>query len=183
MTGVQTCALPIFNSGISDENSISAYKAAFEGRFPGIKLAAVSGASATLEERFLADHAAGNQKVDAEISTKFAWIEKALKEKAIEPIDQINPDILKTWPTGSWRWETQSGTVAVVFNRALGIAYNTDLVKGSLVPKQYADLANPAFKDQLLGMDPEASITFTRVWKQIMDSVDEKTMKIGRAHV
>lgn len=43
----------VLNSGISDQPSIEAYKAAFELRYPEIKLSVASGGTAALEERFL----------------------------------------------------------------------------------------------------------------------------------
>ena len=165
------------NAGISDSTSITALEAAFELRYPQIKLSVATGNSESLEERFLADHSAGNQQVDVEISTKRKFIERALKEKAVHALDQTIPGIFATWPKGIWRWETESGATGIPFYRPLGIAYNTDLVKGDLIPKQYKDLANPAFKGHLLGLDPEASSTFASVWKQIMQSVDEPTMR------
>jgi iron(III) transport system substrate-binding protein len=167
----------VINAGISDSTSIAALEAAFELRYPKIKLSVATGNSESLEERFLADHAAGNQQVDVEISTKRKFIERALKEKAVLPLDQTIQGIFKTWPEGIWRWETANGTTAIPFYRPLGIAYNTDLVKGDLIPKQYKDLANPALKGHLLGLDPEASSTFASVWKQISQSVDENTMR------
>lgn len=167
----------VLNAAISDKRSISAIQAAFELRYPKIKLTAATGNSASLEERFLADHAAGNQQADAAITTKFAWMEKALKEKAVLPLDETIPGFFDTWPGGSWRWETKSGPVAIPINRPLGIAYNSDLVKGDLIPKQFKDLAKPEFKGQLLAVDPAASVTFARVWKHIKDSVDEETFK------
>jgi iron(III) transport system substrate-binding protein len=167
----------VINAGISDSTSITALEAAFELRYPNIKLSVATGNSESLEERFLADHAAGNQQVDVEISTKRKFIERALKDKAIHPLDRTIPGIFNTWPKGSWRWETDYGTTGIPFYRPLGIAYNTDLVKGDMIPKQYKDLANPAFKGHLLGLDPEASSTFASVWKQISKSVDENTMR------
>ncbi|PWK61294.1 extracellular solute-binding protein [Aminobacter sp. AP02] len=167
----------ILNAAISDKRSISAIQAAFELRYPKVKLQTATGNSASLEERFLADHAAGNQQADAAITTKIQWIEKAFKEQALLPLDETIPGIFDTWPGGSWKWETKSGSAATPINRPLGIAYNSDLVKGDLIPKQFKDLARPEFKGQLLAVDPEASVTFARVWKHIMDSVGEDTMK------
>jgi iron(III) transport system substrate-binding protein len=167
----------VINAGISDSTSITALEAAFELRYPKIKLSVATGNSESLEERFLADHTAGNQQVDVEISTKRKFIERALKDKAAQPLDQTIPGIFNTWPKGIWRWESEYGTSGIPFYRPLGIAYNTDLVKGNLVPRQYKDLANPAFKGHLLGLDPEASSTFASVWKHIMQTVDESTMR------
>ena len=167
----------VVNAGISDSTSITALEAAFELRYPKIKLSVATGNSESLEQRFLADHAAGNQQVDVELSTKRKFIERALQEKAVHPLDQTIPGIFNTWPKGIWRWETEYGTTGIPFYRPLGIAYNTDLVKGDLVPQQYKDLANPAFKGHLLGLDPEASSTFASVWKHIMQAVDESTMR------
>lgn len=167
----------VINAGISDSTSITGLEAAFELRYPKIRLSVATGNSESLEERFLADHAAGNQQVDVEISTKRGFIERALKEKAVLPLNQTIPGIFNVWPKGMWRWETPYGSTAVAFYRPLGIAYNTDLVKGDLIPKQYRDLANPAFKGHLLGLDPEASSTYASVWKHIMQTVGDDTMR------
>lgn len=170
----------VLNSGISDKPSVAAYKAAFELRYPDITMTIAAGGSSKFEARFLADHAAGNQPVDAAISNKIKWVGKAYKDKALYPLDKTIPGFFDKWPGGQWKWETKDGSTAPAFFRSLGIAYNSDLVKGDLIPKSFADLARPEFKGQLLGMDPEYSATFARVWKQIMDSVDEDTMrKIG----
>ena len=167
----------VINAGISDSTSITALEAAFELRYPNIKLSVATGNSESLEERFLADHSTGNQQVDVEISTKRKFIERALKEKAVQPLDQTISGIFNSWPKGIWRWETDYGATGIPFYRPLGIAYNTDLVKGALIPKQYKDLADPAFKGHLLGLDPESSSTFASVWKHIMQTVDENTMR------
>ncbi|PWK60332.1 extracellular solute-binding protein [Aminobacter sp. AP02] len=167
----------VLNSGISDKASINAFQGAFELRYPGVKLVVASGSSASLEERFLADHAAGNQEVDAVITNKIQWATEALKEKAILPLDQTIPGFFSSWPSGSWKWETEYGALAPALYRALGFAYNSDLVKGDLVPTKWEDLANPAFKGQLLAVDPAASATYARVWKHIMDTVGDDTMK------
>ncbi|TPE47115.1 ABC transporter substrate-binding protein [Amaricoccus solimangrovi] len=170
----------VLNSGISDKPSVEAYKAAFAMRYPGIQMTVAAGGSAAFEERFLADHAAGSNRVDAAISNKLAWVSEALKEEAVLPIDDTIPGFFDIWPGGSWTWETPNGKVAPAFQRSLGIAYNTDLVSGDLVPTSYEDLARPEFKDQLIAMDPEGAITYARVWKQILDVVGEETMrKIG----
>ena len=87
----------VINAGISDSTSITALEAAFELRYPKIKLSVATGNSESLEERFLADHAAGNQQVDVEISTKRKFIESALKEKALLPLDKTIPGIFQTW--------------------------------------------------------------------------------------
>lgn len=167
----------VLNSGISDKTSIDAFKGAFELRYPDISVVVASGSSASLEERFLADHAAGNQQVDAAITNKIQWAAEALKEKAVLPMDQVIPGFFDTWPDGPWKWQTDAGSLAPALYRALGFAYNSDLVKGDLVPKQWQDLANPAYKGQLLAVDPEASATYARVWKHIMDVVGDDTMK------
>ena len=167
----------VLNAAITDTTSITALQTAFHLRYPDIKISVAEGGSASLEERFLADHAAGNQQVDAEISTKFKFIERAFKDKAIDPLDKTVPGILKTWPEGEWRWVTAYGTTAVPFYRPLGIGYNSDQVKGSLIPKQYIDLANPAFKGHVLALDPEASTTYSSVWKHIWQVVGDEGMK------
>lgn len=167
----------VVNSSLSDEPSIKALKAAFEMRFPGVVPVFASGGGASAEERILADHAAGNGSIDAVISIRPSWVAKALQEHAILPSDETIPEIFSTWPEGSWRWRSDSGTAAVAFYRALGIGYNSDLVKAEAAPKSYADLAKPEFKGQLLGMDPEAGVLYASIWKYIKDTTGDDTMR------
>ncbi|HZY68584.1 MAG TPA: extracellular solute-binding protein, partial [Devosia sp.] len=167
----------VLNSGISDGPTVDAYQAAFQARFPQITMSIAAGRSAQLEERFLADHAAGNNQVDAVISNKINWMEEAFSTGAMLPLDQTIPDIFSTWPEGSWRWVTDAGSTAPAFNRSFGIAYNSDLVTGDLIPKEFADLANPAFKGQLLALDPSESVTYARQWLHILNVVGEETFK------
>jgi ABC-type Fe3+ transport system substrate-binding protein len=136
-----------------------------------------AGRSAQLEERFLADHAAGNNQVDAVITNKINCAEEGYETGALLPLDQTIPDIFDAWPGGSWRWETEHGSTAPAFNRSFGLAYNSELVTGDLIPTQFADLANPAFKGQLLGLDPSESVTYARQWKHILDVVGEETFR------
>lgn len=167
----------VLNSGISDKPSVAAYIAAFESRYPEVKMTVAAGGSRTFEERFLADHAAGNQPVDAAISNKIAWVTKAFQEEALYSLDETIPGFFDNWPGGSWRWDTELGSTAPAFYRVLGIAYNSDMVAGDMIPSDFIDLTKPEFKDQLLGMDPSASATFARVWKHIWDQVGDDGMR------
>ncbi|PWK60335.1 ABC transporter substrate-binding protein [Aminobacter sp. AP02] len=167
----------VLNSGVSDEPSVNAYKAAFQARYPNIKMTVAFGGGASAEERILADFAAGNNSIDGVISIRPTWVAKALKEKALVSLDQTIPGFFETWPGGAWRWHSEFGSTAPAFYRAIGIGYNSELVKQGLVPKSYQDLARPEFKGQLLGLDPEAAVLYASVWKHILDSVGEDTMR------
>ncbi|HZY68973.1 MAG TPA: extracellular solute-binding protein [Devosia sp.] len=167
----------VINSGIGDETSISSYKAAFEARFPKITVTAVSGSSATFEARFLGDHANGNQSADAAITSHPEWVADGYKQGALVPLDQTIPDIFEAWPQGSWVWEVEGGATAVAFYRSLGIGYNSDLVPDGLEPEQWADLARPEFKGQLIAVDPAATLAFARVYKHMLDVVGEDTFR------
>lgn len=50
-----------------------------------------------------------------------------------------------------------------------GIAYNTDLVSADEAPKSWEDLADPRWKDKLIGTPPDASANNLAVWGKIND--------------
>ncbi|WP_181164684.1 ABC transporter substrate-binding protein [Amaricoccus solimangrovi] len=167
----------VLNSGISDKPSVDAYQAAFQMRYPEIRMSISYGGGPNMEERFMADHAAGSSAVDAVISVRPSWVAKAMKEGAILPLDNTIPGFFDAWPGDFWVLDTGAGRTATAFYRPIGIAYNSDLVTEELAPRSYQDLTRPEFKDQLLGLDPQAAGIYAGVWKHILDSAGEDTMR------
>jgi ABC-type Fe3+ transport system substrate-binding protein len=168
----------VINSGIGDQTTVNAYQAAFEARFPEITMTIASGGSAALEQRFLADFSAGNQLVDAVITNRIEFAATAYDLGALEPLDQVIPGFFDAWTDDeAWIWDTPHGKTALGFYRPLGLAYNTERVTGDLIPTDFADLARPEFRGELLGVDPEFSLTFARTWQHIVNILDEDTVR------
>jgi ABC-type Fe3+ transport system substrate-binding protein len=127
-------------------------KAAFERRYPHVKLSYFRASSAQLLQRILAENRAGANKSDVVIAGAGPAISKTgfaqpfrSPELAPYPPDHIGPDTLYA---------------AIRFSYQ-GIAYNTRLVHADEAPQTYEDLTDPKWRGKMVwSTSPETGAPF-----------------------
>jgi iron(III) transport system substrate-binding protein len=119
----------------------------FQELYPFVKVQHLRAPSEKMIERILLESRAGSLKADLvalpEIEmTVLTQRKLLLKHAGLQ--DNLFPSNVKD-PAGYWTG---------IYITAWVLAYNTNIVKAETVPKTYADLLNPKWK-QLMGMDTE----------------------------
>ena len=116
-------------------------KAAFEKKYPYIKLEFIRANSSKLVARLLAENRAKSYRADIVIASAAPVLKKAglaqpfrTPEAAVYPKNYTDPD-------RSWQ------TIRVSYN---GIGYNTKLVSAAQAPKTFEDLLDPKWKGKMV---------------------------------
>jgi iron(III) transport system substrate-binding protein len=119
---------------------------AFEAKYPGIKAEVFRGNSDTIISRVLQEAEAKRYLVDI-IETTFPVLKVTQEYKLLaayfSPLLAQYPDEVKEL--------AQKGLVYWATDREsyIGLAYNTSIIKGNAVPKNFQDLLNPEFKGRI----------------------------------
>lgn len=136
--------------------------AAFQEKY-AVKVAYVRLSSAQLAQRYFTEAEAGNVVGDIVWTAGGGapYTTDGIKKGFIEPISATSLPVVKS---GQFPARFLDGGSAIVQISPLGIAYNTDKVKGPDVPKDWPDLLDPKWKGRILIPDPRSSPGFPPFW-------------------
>jgi ABC-type Fe3+ transport system substrate-binding protein len=139
----------VFYSSLTTSAQATLNKA-IEKQFPDIKIETITAGGVSLYQRFVAERMAGKGKIDLlHFSYTPGWYHLA-KEGWVK-------DTVTKYPEAAghpdWAKDTKAHWVGL---RApsLQVIYNTDNVKPSEVPKSFAELITPKWKNRLVLVDP-----------------------------
>jgi iron(III) transport system substrate-binding protein len=127
-------------------NSYKELAAAFEAKYPGVKVEAYRATRQELGARILAESQAKRYIVDT-IETTLPLLKLLRDNKLLAPYyfptQAKYPDHVKEkGPTGLFYW-------AIDRESHIGLAYNKNSIPGALVPKNYDALLRPELKDKI----------------------------------
>lgn len=144
---------------------------AFAAKY-GIKLNFIRLVSTTLKQRYAAEAEAGNIGADTAwvSSGSGALVEVAAPKMWIESISGLPVVKSGEFPA---KFITNGGYTALVQSAPLGIAYNSEKLKGSNIPKEFQELLAPRFKGQILLPDPRSSETYNGFWSLVLEKYGE----------
>ena len=122
-------------------------KAAFEKRYPDVKIEVYRAGSRDLSSKVLREHQAGKYLVDATETTPGLMM--LFRSKGLL-MPYSSPEH-KRWPD-EHQIKAKSGGVWWVTDREsfIGLGYNTNKLPKDQVPKSFEDLLNPALKGKLM---------------------------------
>jgi ABC-type Fe3+ transport system substrate-binding protein len=106
--------------------------------------------SGPLEQRFLSEEAAHHDVADVVIDVDRAFF--AANKKDFRPMSNVLVPGFGGIPTAS-----RGSNFAVVVDNPFVVAYNTKLVKTSLIPRTWKSLTNPAYTGHTIINDPRSS--------------------------
>jgi len=118
----------------------------FETKYPGVKMEVYRGNSDTIIQRVLQEAEAKRHLVDT-IETTFPILKVMQEYKLLMPyfspyLAAYPDDVKEKADKGLVYWATDRESY-------IGLAYNTNAIPASAVPKTFADLLKPAFKGKL----------------------------------
>jgi len=119
---------------------------AFEAKYPGVKVDVYRASSDDLAARVLQEAQAGRHLVDT-VETTFPVLKVLRDYKLLMPyfssyLNQYPDEAKEDGPKGLVYWATDRESY-------IGLAYNTNVIKGEAVPNNFEDLLKPAFKGKL----------------------------------
>jgi iron(III) transport system substrate-binding protein len=126
--------------------------AAFQQRYPGIKVTWSRTSTPELIQKFAAEASAGVNAVDIVHMTDSLALLDEIKQGLALP---LNKSGIPGWP-GKFpiRWILNGGQLAMQTMSPSGFAYNTSQVKGNDIPTTYNDFIGPAWKGKIIALDP-----------------------------
>lgn len=153
------------------ENATKRLTDAFTTKY-GIKVGFLRISSAPLMQRFANEAEAGKGSADMAIFTGgvVPFAKEGIKKGWIEAISEAK---LPALTDGTYPAKFDLGVTAIVSIGPWGIAYNTNKVKGTDIPKDWKDLANPKWKGQLLLHDPTISEAYDDFWGALRERYGE----------
>lgn len=104
---------------------------------------------------------AGSARVFAEESIKKGWL---------EPVAQAG---IPAVAGGEFPSRFMTGATAIIQITPWSFAYNTDKVKPGDAPKEWADLANPKWNNQMLLADVKTADSYLDLWALLIDKYGE----------
>ena len=130
------------------------FTAAFEKKYPGIKLNGFTGSSEAIRDKVLTEARAGRPVADVIARTNFedveTYIQQGVLEKYVSP-ELKNFDQKYYDPQGLWAIHSYYVDV---------LEYNTQAIPAAQAPRSYQDLLKPDFKGKL-GLEASAILWFT----------------------
>lgn len=135
---------------------------AFTAKY-GVKAAFLRLQSAPLQQRYAAEAESGNIASDLIIMSGAVveYAEQGIQKGWVESISTAALPVLRS---GEFPAKLNRGPTAIVQVTPWVIVYNTDKVSGADVPKDWADVLLPKWKDQLLVVSPRAGDTFQNLY-------------------
>ena len=121
--------------------------------------------------RYATEAEAGNIAADLLFTSgpAEAFAADSAKKGWVEPISQAGLPVLR----GEYPQRFLLGHTAIVQVAPWIMAYNTERLKGSDIPKEWTDLLHPRFKGQLLLADPKAADAYLDQWNLFLDRYGE----------
>ena len=145
------------------ENVAKAVSDAFAAKY-GIKAQFIRLAGgAAVQQRYAAEAESGNVASDLIIMSGAVveYAEQGIQKGWVESISTAALPVLRS---GEFPAKLNRGPTAIVQVTPWVIVYNTDKVSGADVPKDWADVLLPKWKDQLLVVSPRAGDTFQNLY-------------------
>lgn len=138
----------------------------------GVKVQVVRLSSTPLQQRYAAEAASGNIAADVVVNAgnSVSYAEEGIKNGWVESISESGIPVIKY---GEFPAKYNRGPTAIVQITPWLISYNTDKVKGADIPKEWRDLLNPKFKDQIIMPDPRVSEAYLDVLALLLDRYGE----------
>jgi iron(III) transport system substrate-binding protein len=132
--------------------------AAFEAKYPGVKVEAYRATRQELGARILAESQAKRYIFDT-LETTIPLVKLLMDSKLITPFffptQAKYPDAVKEkGPKGLFYW-------AIDRESHIGLAYNKNSIAANLVPKNYDDLLRPELKDKIAFAGSDTGVTVT----------------------
>jgi iron(III) transport system substrate-binding protein len=133
---------------------------AFQKKYPGIAFDAQRIVTAQVNQKMIAENEAKNVLVDMIGNTDMAFMSDANAKGWMMTVNDV--PALKEFPKQHWR-----DFYGLVSYQGQGICWNTQLVPEGL--KDWPDLLNPKFKDNMLMSDPRTGGTGRATWVTFND--------------
>lgn len=152
------------------ENVAKRTSDAFSAKY-GVRATFVRLPGAAGFRRYASEAEAGNIAADLLFTSGPAetFAVDSAKKGWVEPISQSGLPVMR----GEYPAKFLLGHTAIVQVAPWIMAYNTDRLKGSDVPKDWTDLLHPRFKGQLLLADPKAADAYLDQWNLFLDRFGE----------
>jgi iron(III) transport system substrate-binding protein len=153
------------------ENVARRVTAAFNAKY-GLKAQFIRMDAGPLAARYSGEAQSGNIGADLVITAGGAdrLAETGVKSGWFEPIGESGIPVILS---GEYPARYNRGRSAIVQITPWILAYNTEKVKGADVPKDWADLANPKWRGQVIVSDPGISDSYAEFWSLILDKYGE----------
>ncbi|WP_405970520.1 extracellular solute-binding protein [Streptomyces sp. NBC_00988] len=141
----------------------------------GITVEFQNASSVPLQTRFSTESQAGTYQADV-INTSNAndFIVQSDKAGYLLPIDEVIPGFAMYYPADYLIADGQAAVMTIIPTL---LTYNTGLVKGSDVPKDYTDLASPKYKGKLIAYDPRRSVGGLSYYNALLDAYGPDWLK------
>ena len=139
------------------------FRAAFQKKYPKIKVTMVTGRGPQLSQRVMSERRADRFAVDLYVSGNISPLTVFHRAKILEPIKPLLllPEVIDTtgWYEGKHHYDDPEKRYIFVFEgtaRSGEITYNTKLVNPVEI-KSYRDLLSPKWKGKIASVDPLVS--------------------------
>ena len=139
------------------------FRAAFQNKYPKIKVTMVTGRGPQLSQRVMSERRADRFAVDLYVSGNISPLTVFHRAKILDPIKPLLllPEVIDTsgWYEGKHHYDDPEKRYIFVFEgtpRSGEITYNTKLVKPAEI-KSYWDLLSPKWKGKIASVDPLVS--------------------------
>ena len=135
---------------------------AFTAKY-GIPTNMVRLTGAQMDSRFQAEiNSSGGTKADIIFTTNPVLIKDAVQKKVLVALQEAGiPNFPGDFPQ---RFLLPDAGSAVTLVQPVGIAYNTELVKGDDIPKGWQDLLNPKWKGKIAVATPTSALGYVGEW-------------------
>lgn len=143
-------------------------------RKTGIEVQSLRLTTSPLAQRFLAEQEAGQHICDVVTLGNDVFFNMISERGFLANIDDV-PSVAKLSP----EWRRGSYYTMIMYGPS-SLAYNTSNVTGSLVPKGWEDVLNPAFANQLIMPDPRINDTIVGFVNMLHNAFgDDYVRKLG----
>ncbi len=138
-----------------------------------IKFSLVRLSTAPLQRKYFAEAEAGTFAADIIITAGGGapYTTDGIERGWIEPISAAKLPVLTG---GSFPSKFSDGVSPIIQVSPWTIAYNTELVKGGEIPREWTQLLDPKWKGKILLADPRVGTVFTQYWMLMLDKYGEQ---------
>lgn len=153
------------------ENVANRIRDAFAKKY-SIKLQYLRLGGTPLQQRYSAEAEAGTFAADVILNAgnSVEYAEDGIRKGWLEPVSTAGIPVVTS---GEFPAKFMLGPTAIVQVAPWGIAYNTDKLKASEVPRDWAEILEPKFRGQIIITDPRASGAQLDHWTLILDKYGE----------
>jgi ABC-type Fe3+ transport system substrate-binding protein len=162
----------VFYSALNVELTMRPIQAAFEKKYPGVKLETWRGDSPEIVQKVMAERQGRNQVADAIEAGSVAV--SAIKGGAVQPF--YSPSVAEFLP----QHQDPQGMWAPTRFVYYGLAYNTRQVTAAEAPKTFDDLLNPKWKGKMVwvaSLDSAAPLFAQNVMRTMGEKAGDEYLK------